>query len=94
VRSDGRGQPKEEIQAHVAEAGAVGGSSFQNEKEVNREEYKWFSRKGKQVPYTATEAAYVLCTGDGQGHEPRCFSGRCRKCNMFGHMGDECSQKI
>ena len=89
-RGVGRGQPKEE-EAHMTEM--VKGSD-QKVKEIRREENKFSSKNGRQMPYTATLEACASCAGSGQGHVPRCFQGQCRKCNMFGHMGAECGQQL
>lgn len=88
-RVAGKGQPRE-VQAHLTAVVDGPGKCV----EITREENKCFSRNGRQMPYTATVEACVLCAGGAQGHTPKCFLGQCRKCGMFGHMGAECGQQL
>ena len=56
---------------------------------------------GRRVPYTATQhqcsACYVSGTQEKKkngNHIPYCYSGQCRKCNMFGHRNSQCLQVL
>jgi hypothetical protein len=42
--------------------------------------------------YTATKTECTLCKDGSNAHKPKCFLGKCKKCNSYGHKLPNCKQ--
>ena len=42
--------------------------------------------------YTATKTECTLCKDGNNAHKPKCFLGKCKKCNSYGHKLPNCKQ--
>lgn len=50
---------------------------------------------GMEFPYTATTEVCSQCHArTAQCHKPKCYTGACRKCGLYGHKGDQCKQDV
>lgn len=50
---------------------------------------------GIEFPYTATAEVCAACfSRNAQCHKPKCYTGACKKCLLYGHKGDQCKQDV
>lgn len=50
---------------------------------------------GIEFPYTATAEVCAACFNrSAQCHKPKCYTGACKKCLLYGHKGDQCKQDV
>ncbi len=50
---------------------------------------------GMEFPYTATAEVCASCfSRNAQCHKPKCYTGACKKCLLYGHKGDQCKQDV
>jgi len=56
---------------------------------------------GRRHPYTATHQPCSVCYTSSKdkkplmnAHHPYCFGGKCSKCNLYGHKGQHCCQRL
>lgn len=47
---------------------------------------------GHTYYYTSTKKECDLCRDPNTAHKPRCFLGKCKKCNCYGHKIQSCRQ--
>jgi hypothetical protein len=51
------------------------------------------AKNGYRLQYTSTRAECQLCIDpQNSSHKPRCYLGKCKKCNNYGHKADCCRQ--
>lgn len=75
-------------QAHVAVAEQFT-TTVGREKEIRCKDVN----TGIEFPYTATSDVCAPCFArSAQCHRPKCYTGSCKKCNLYGHKGDQCKQ--
>jgi hypothetical protein len=68
-------------------------------REVGRDEMLFITNveNGKLLLYTATKFGCAKCNEKDESKKhpkPRCYLGKCTKCNLYGHRAPDCHQKI
>lgn len=85
--------------AAAAEARSInfkGNAAGPYTRHITRDEYlSCISVKdGKRHLYTATAKPCMACKGKDKHPSPICYSGQCRKCNLYGHREEQCCQQV
>lgn len=87
----GRGGKGNVEQAHAAGIAELFTSTVGRDRDIKCKDVN----TGMEYPYTATSEVCASCfSRNAQCHKPKCYTGACKKCLLYGHKGDQCKQDV